>query len=168
MRLSAAGFIDTCLINGLCFVQELGSGDLNKELYLVVQVNRIGRLVYTESSKKPISQVYRRPHAVAVLSLSEALQTPADSSTDAEREISLKLYQSEEKDFGLWQEIVSKKATGKFSLLSGQPNSCVVISLRLLHGQLSALRHEFVHLLKNVPLTKKLGFPDVIFPGDLR
>ena len=43
-----------------------------------------------------------------------------------------------------------------------------MVSLRLLRGELSALRHEYIHLLKNVPLTQKLGFPDVIMPGDVR
>lgn len=44
----------------------------------------------------------------------------------------------------------------------------MVVSLRLLRGELAALRHEYIHLLKNVPLTQKLGFPDVIMPGDVR
>lgn len=44
----------------------------------------------------------------------------------------------------------------------------VVVSLRLLRGELSALRHEHIHLLKGVPMTQKLGFPDVIMPGDVR
>ncbi len=93
---------------------------------MVVQVIRLGRLLYTESSKKPLSQTYRRPHAVAVLPLAELL---ADTDTgglgtleeEEEREYPLKLYQSDEKDYGLWQhELVAKKSTSKFSLLSGQ------------------------------------------------
>jgi len=44
----------------------------------------------------------------------------------------------------------------------------IVVSLRLLRGELAALRHEHIHLLKNIPLTQKIGFPDVIMPGDVR
>ena len=101
----------------------MGNADLKRDLYLVVQVIRLGRLLYTESSKKPLSQTYRRPHAVAVLPLAELL---ADGATGAledeeEREYPLRLYQSDEKDYGLWQhELVAKKPTSKFSLLSGQ------------------------------------------------
>ena len=53
-------------------------------------------------------------------------------------------------------------------MISIVPAAGVVVSLRLLRGELSTLRHEYVHLLKNVPLTKKLGVPDVIMPGDVR
>ena len=56
----------------------MGNADLKRDLYLVVQVIRLGRLLYTESSKKPLSQTYRRPHAVAVLPLAELL---ADTDT---------------------------------------------------------------------------------------
>ena len=97
----------------------------------MVQVIRIGRLVYTESSKKPVSQTYRRPHAVAVLGLSEALHSLTEAAgsgaDDGEREFSLKLYQSEEKDYGLWHEIVARKISSKFSLLSGQSNGTLVV-----------------------------------------
>ena len=63
---------------------------------------------------------------MAVLPLAELL---ADVDTaglgnledEEEREYPLKLYQSDEKDYGLWQhELVAKKSTSKFSLLSGQ------------------------------------------------
>lgn len=50
-----------------------------------------------------------------------------------------------------------------FEILTG-----VVVSLRLLRGELAALRHEHIHLLKGIALTQKLGFPDVIMPGDVR
>lgn len=92
---------------------------------MVVQVIRLGRLLYTESSKKPLNHTYRRPHAVAVLPLAELLADNAGGfgplEEDEEREYPLKLYQSDEKDYGLWQhELVAKKSTSKFSLLSGQ------------------------------------------------
>ena len=94
---------------------------MKKDLYLVIQVIRLGRLLYTESSKKPLNQTYRRPYAVAILSLAEVLNGPDLSSWSEEREFSLKLYQSDEKEFGLWQhELATKKSNSKFSLLSGQ------------------------------------------------
>lgn len=89
----------------------------------MVQVVRLGRLLYTESSKKPLNQTYRRPHAVAVLPLAELLADAngLGAEDEEEREYPLKLYQSDEKDYGLWQhELVAKKSTSKFSLLSGQ------------------------------------------------
>jgi len=142
----------------------------------VVQVIRLGRLLYTESSKKPVNHTYRRPYAVAVLALSELINTGPISNSAEEREYSLKLYQmSDEKDYGLWQhELAAKKSanssSSKFSLLStGQLASGIVVGLRLLRGELAALRHEYIQLeLKNLPLTQKLGHAAVIMPGDVR
>lgn len=42
------------------------------------------------------------------------------------------------------------------------------MSLRILHGELSQVRDENPLLFKNICLTKKLGFSDVIMPGDVR
>lgn len=38
----------------------------------------------------------------------------------------------------------------------------------MLHGQLSQIKAENPLLFKNICLTNKLGFPDVIMPGDVR
>lgn len=108
----------------------------------MVQVIRIGRLLYTESSKKPLNHTYRRPYAVAVLALADILASGdpgvATLEHDEEREYPLKLYQSDEKDYGLWQhELVAKKSNSKFSLLSGQVSQGAVTSFALF-----SLSHE--------------------------
>ena len=119
--------------------QELGANDLRRDLHLVVQVIRVGRILYAESSKKPVNQTYRRPHAVAVLALSELLSSGAVNSSSGagnengvdgseEREFPLKLYQSEEKDYALWHEFIAKKINSKFSLLSGQMSDGMTIT----------------------------------------
>lgn len=43
-----------------------------------------------------------------------------------------------------------------------------MISLKMLHGELSQIKEDNPILFKNVSLTNKLGFPDVIMPGDVR
>lgn len=43
-----------------------------------------------------------------------------------------------------------------------------MISLKMLHGELRTIREDNPILFKNVSLTSKLGFPDVIMPGDVR
>lgn len=42
------------------------------------------------------------------------------------------------------------------------------MSLKMLHGELKHIKEENPLLFKNVSLTNKLGFPDVIMPGDVR
>lgn len=76
------------------------------------------------------------------------------------------MYQGEEKDFHQLHEQIIRN--NKCSLLPGQPNYGIVISLRVLHGELSQVREENPLLFKNICLTKKLGFSDVIMPGDVR
>lgn len=81
--------------NKICF-QDLGSGDLTKELYVVAHVYRIGRMLHSDSTKNkilsagavPTSVVgggggvlggggcgavghFKRPHAVAVLNIGD-------------------------------------------------------------------------------------------------
>ncbi|BES96770.1 dedicator of cytokinesis [Nesidiocoris tenuis] len=161
---------------------DLGRTDLTKELFIVAHVYRIGRMLANESTKnKILSQAtkelslpssggcthnvtFKRPHAVAVLNIGEAVTS---SNTD-EKEFSFKAYQTEDKDFHQLHEFIIRKVTNKYSPLPGQPNYGIVMSLRVLHGELSQVREENPLLLKNITLTKKLGFPDVIMPGDVR
>jgi len=58
---------------------------------------------------------------------------------------------------------VDSTRTLNISLLSG-----IVISLKMLHGELPQVREENPILFKNISLTRKLGFSDVIMPGDVR
>lgn len=71
------------MANALSFNQDLGNADLCKEIYLVAHVMRVGRMIYSESSKKSSgtlggnglanSHLFRRPVGVAVLNISEQL-----------------------------------------------------------------------------------------------
>lgn len=74
--------------------------------------------------------------------------------------------QGEEKEFHQLHEQIIRN--NKCSPLPGQPNYGIVVSLRVLHGELSQVREENPLLFKNICLTKKLGFSDVIMPGDVR
>lgn len=85
-------------------------------------------MMYSESSKRggtterkeaPPTHMFRRPHAVAALNLSEMI-TPREGDTD-EKEFTFKVYQTEEKDFHQLHELIIKQ-NGKFNTLSGQPN----------------------------------------------
>ena len=80
--------------------------------------------------------------------------------------IYLQVYQGEEKEFHQLHEQIIRN--NKCSPLPGQPNYGIVVSLRILHGELSQVREENPLLFKNICLTKKLGFSDVIMPGDVR
>nr|XP_022902417.1 dedicator of cytokinesis protein 3 isoform X2 [Onthophagus taurus] len=172
VKISKEGFsnyVDKLHSNCTVFT-DLGNDDLSKEIYIVAHIMRIGKMLYSESSKKTeknvstMQQVYKRPHGVAIQNLADVLLNKNDSD---EKEFTLKVYQGEEKDFHQLHESLIRQS-GKYSALSCQPNYGIIISLKMYHGQLSQIKEEHPLLFKNMSLTNKLGFPDVIMPGDVR
>uniref|UniRef100_A0A8C1RC70 Dedicator of cytokinesis 4b n=1 Tax=Cyprinus carpio TaxID=7962 RepID=A0A8C1RC70_CYPCA len=101
---------------------DLGSGDLRKDVYIVVHIIRIGRMGAGEK-KNTCNVQYRRPFGCAV-----AMTPPPHTHTH--------------------------KQTNKQTLL---------------HGDIEQLRREYMVLFtRGVSITKKLGFSDVIMPGEMR
>lgn len=74
---------------------DLGNSDLTKDMYIVAHVMRIGKMLYSESSKKtdknapPLQQVFKRPHGVAVQNMGDMVAKEGDSE---EREFTLKVF----------------------------------------------------------------------------
>ncbi|XP_066992689.2 dedicator of cytokinesis protein 3 [Anabrus simplex] len=174
VRISKEGFSNYVekLHSNCTIFTDLGNADLSRDMYLVAHVMRIGRMLYSDSVKKMSNhaasphQLFKRPHGCAVLNINEVLLNKESSSE--EREFTFKVYQAEEKDFHQLHELLIKKQSNKYSPLPGQPNYGIGISLKMLHGELSQVREENPLLFKNICLTKKLGFSDVIMPGDVR
>lgn len=44
----------------------------------------------------------------------------------------------------------------------------LAVSVKVFHGDASTIIKENMSLLQDIPLTLRLGFPDVVFPGDIR
>lgn len=146
--------------------------DLLRDLYIVAQVMRVGKMVYSESSKKVSissapavpSSYFKRPLGVAVLNIGEVLT----SNCSDEKEFTFRVFQTDEKDFSQLHDTLIRKQNSKYSPLSSHPNCGIVISLRVLDGDLRQIREENPLAFKNVSTTKKMGFPDVIMPGHVR
>lgn len=156
-----------------------GAADLNEELHLVAVVMRVGKIIQSDSIKKTEKNnsclggaTYRRPFGVGALSLGDISQfdSSLEQQSSEEREYSFKLYQSEEKDFHLLPELIIKKSSGKYSPIQtgNQSTQGIVVSLKLLHGGLGQARQEQPLLFQGTTITRKMGFPDVIMPGDVR
>lgn len=73
----------------------MGSADLAKELYLVTQIVRVGRILSTDGARRAaatgVSESYRRPLGAGVLPLTDILNTPAYHD---EREYNFKVQSS--------------------------------------------------------------------------
>lgn len=147
------------------------------DLYLVANVMRVGKMLHSESIKKgdkmSAQQNYRRPFGVGVLSLSSLVTDSigTDIVDPEEKENSFKLFQCEEKDFHQLHEMIIKKTSGKYSPINATgPNSTygIVVSMKLLHGELLQARQEQPLLFQGATIAHKIGFPDIIMPGDVR
>nr|XP_019947690.1 PREDICTED: dedicator of cytokinesis protein 4 [Paralichthys olivaceus] len=140
---------------------DLGSSDLRKDVYIIVHIVRIGRMGAGEK-KNLCSVQYRRPFGCAVVSIADLLT--ADSKDDH----LLKVYAcNTESEWYQIHENIIKKANSRYNL-SGS-NTGLAVALQLLHGDIEQLRREYMVLFtRGVSITRKLGFSDVIMPGEMR
>lgn len=72
-------------------------------------------------------------------------------------------------------ELIIKKSSGKYQPIATTGSSSqagvnqgILVSLKLLHGGLGQARIEQPLLFQSATITRKIGFPDVIMPGDVR
>ncbi|XP_029102505.1 dedicator of cytokinesis protein 4b isoform X2 [Scleropages formosus] len=140
---------------------DLGSSDLRKDVYIVVHIIRIGRMGAGE--KKNVCNVqYRRPFGCAVISVADLLT--ADSRDDH----LLKVYtcNAENEWFQIHDNII-RKVSSRYNLLGSSAG--LAVSLQLLHGDMELIRREYMTLFtRDISISKKLGFSDVIMPGEMR
>lgn len=154
-----------------------GATEINSDLYLVTNVVRVGKMLQEsvkKNEKSTPTQVFRRPFGVGVLPLSLLLSSSNNTDNlveSEEKEHSFRLFQCEEKDFNQLHEMLIKKTSGKYSPISGSGiiNSYGIgVSVKMLHGELVQARQEQPLLFQGAVITRKMGFPDIIMPGDVR
>uniref|UniRef100_A0A6Q2Y601 Dedicator of cytokinesis 3 n=1 Tax=Esox lucius TaxID=8010 RepID=A0A6Q2Y601_ESOLU len=154
-------------VDRLCALfTDLSSKDLKRDLYIVAQVIRTGRMLLNDSKKGPPHVQYRRPYGCAVLAMSDVFHTITDLKE--EKDFVLKVYtcNNENEWFQIHENIIRKSST-KYSAPS--TNYGLIISLQLLRGELDQIRRENQTVFtRALAITRKLGFPDVILPGDTR
>uniref|UniRef100_A0A8C8HFP2 Dedicator of cytokinesis 3 n=1 Tax=Oncorhynchus tshawytscha TaxID=74940 RepID=A0A8C8HFP2_ONCTS len=158
---------NTDKVDRLCALfTDLSNKDMKRDLYIVSQVIRTGRMLLNDSKKGPPHVQYRRPYGCAVLAMSDVLQTI--SELKEEKEFVLKVYtcNNENEWYQIHENIIRKSST-KYTAPS--TNYGLIISLQLLRGEMEQIRRENPMIFnRGVAITRKLGFPDVIMPGDIR
>ncbi|GLG95601.1 Uncharacterized protein GBIM_02534 [Gryllus bimaculatus] len=153
---------------------DLGSRDLSREkVYLVCYVVRVGAMEvrdidHRRSShipKKPPGDAMRRPFGVAAMDITLYINGRFESDEDKQHFIPfLQCCDRDNLDGTLRRILTVKDLTQREHKGQG-----LWISLRLLHGDLKQAREEYPHLvLGNVAIARKMGFPEVILPGDVR
>ncbi|XP_069792936.1 dedicator of cytokinesis protein 3 isoform X11 [Narcine bancroftii] len=154
-------------IDRLCALfTDLSNKDLKRDLYIIAHVIRIGRMLSNDSKKGPPHVQYRRPYGCAVLSMMDIL--PSSSELREEKDFVLKVYTcNNENEWYQIHENIIRKSSNKYTAAS--TNYGMIISLQLLRGDMDHIRRENPIIFnRGVAITRKLGFPDVIMPGDIR
>ncbi|XP_041966615.1 dedicator of cytokinesis protein 4 isoform X2 [Alosa sapidissima] len=140
---------------------DLGSSDLRKDVYVVAHIIRIGRMVAGE--KKSVSNVqYRRPFGCAIISIADLL------TVDSKDDHLLKVYSCNmETEWYQIHDSIIRKVSSRYSLVGS--NTGLSMSLQLLHGDMEQIRKDYMRLFtRNISITKRLGFSDIIMPGEIR
>ncbi|XP_011679069.1 dedicator of cytokinesis protein 4 isoform X5 [Strongylocentrotus purpuratus] len=150
---------------------DMSNKDMERDLYLTCHIIRCGQMKPTrhQDNKKATGPNFRRPYGYGVLKVTHILKMPEDDGREGKEEV-MKIYvanQADEKDFASLHDQIIRNTSRKGTSASG--NIGITVKLLMLHGHLDSLKKE-KHLLFNRghSVTHKLGFSDIIMPGDLR
>lgn len=111
-------------------------------------------------------QSYRRPFGCAVLEISQFNKLSADATTvSQEYQMPVFIPANEAAFSTLHEDIISSR----IKEIEKSPRADhLAVNVRILYGETSVLVKDNPTLFSDVPLTSRLGFSDVVFPGDQR
>ncbi|PSN51994.1 Dedicator of cytokinesis protein 1 [Blattella germanica] len=153
---------------------DLGSRDLSREkVYLVCYVVRLGAMEVRDIDHRRSSHIQkkahadgmRRPFGVAAMDITLYFNGKIEGNEEDHHFVPfLQCCDRDSLDGTLRRILTLKELTPKEHKGQG-----LWTSLKLLHGDLKQVREENPHLvLGNVTIARKMGFPEVILPGDVR
>uniref|UniRef100_A0A8B9NE39 Dedicator of cytokinesis 2 n=1 Tax=Accipiter nisus TaxID=211598 RepID=A0A8B9NE39_9AVES len=146
---------DIEMLNNLKAVfTDLGSKDLKRErLFLVCQIIRVGRMDLRETYSRKLSTGLRRPFGISVMDITDITKGKCESDEDK-------------------QYFIPRAGGSGTSHEANVPRSVPAgfwVSLKMLWGDLSQVRKDHPHLVdRSTVVARKLGYPEVIMPGDVR
>ncbi|KAK7122279.1 hypothetical protein R3I94_019413 [Phoxinus phoxinus] len=162
---------------------DLGSEDLTREkISFVCQIVRVGRMELRDNNTKKLTSGLRRPFGVAVMDVTDIITGKMDDEDkqhfipfqplaldDAIRHRQLNISRfsprvAGENDF--LQTVINKVIAAKEVNHKGQG---LWVTLKLLPGDIHQIRKDFPHLVdRSTAVARKMGFPEIIMPGDVR
>uniref|UniRef100_A0A3Q2DTW0 Dedicator of cytokinesis 1 n=2 Tax=Cyprinodon variegatus TaxID=28743 RepID=A0A3Q2DTW0_CYPVA len=142
---------------------DLGSEDLKREkISFVCQIVRVGRMELRDNNTKKLTSGLRRPFGVAVMDVTDIITGKLDDE-DKQHFIPFQPVAGEN-DF--LQTVINKVITAKEVNHKGQG---LWVTLKLLPGDIHQIRKDFPHLVdRSTAVARKMGFPEIIMPGDVR
>jgi dedicator of cytokinesis protein 1 len=185
VRWNRQGIASSYFSNIRVLFTDLSSRDLERnKIYLVAYVVRIGgmdikgddsrrvsvassvlskrnSMQSQHSSSLNLNELMRRPFGVAAFDLTPIIKKADDFKSDTQLSMPFIQCEKETLDQTL-KKLINNKEMGK-------DGSNIWISVELLHGDLKQLKEEYPHLIHgSISHARKMGFPEVIFPGDVR
>ncbi|KAJ4468210.1 hypothetical protein J3R30DRAFT_1684989 [Lentinula aciculospora] len=111
---------------------------------------------------------FRRPFGCAVLELTQLAQMAAnDSDVHGPKEYSMPIYvPTNEAAFSMLHQSIIDNDTKEFEKFVRADT--LVVSIKVYRGDAPTIIKENTSVLQDTPHTLRLGFPDVVFPGDVR
>ncbi|XP_068161895.1 dedicator of cytokinesis protein 1 [Antennarius striatus] len=142
---------------------DLGSEDLKREkISFVCQIVRVGRMELRDNNTRRLTSGLRRPFGVAVMDVTDIITGKMDDE-DKQHFIPFQPVAGES-DF--LQTVINKVITAKEVNHKGQG---LWVTLKLLPGDIHQIRKDFPHLVdRSTAVARKMGFPEIIMPGDVR
>uniref|UniRef100_M4APV2 Dedicator of cytokinesis 1 n=1 Tax=Xiphophorus maculatus TaxID=8083 RepID=M4APV2_XIPMA len=142
---------------------DLGSEDLKREkISFVCQIVRVGRMELRDNNTKKLTSGLRRPFGVAVMDVTDIITGKMDDE-DKQHFIPFQPVAGEN-DF--LQTVINKVIAAKEVNHKGQG---LWVTLKLLPGDIHQIRKDFPHLVdRSTAVARKMGFPEIIMPGDIR
>uniref|UniRef100_A0A8C1W9A0 Dedicator of cytokinesis 1 n=1 Tax=Cyprinus carpio TaxID=7962 RepID=A0A8C1W9A0_CYPCA len=165
VRWSSSGLVKDIdqLHNLRAVFTDLGSEDLKREkISFVCQIVRVGRMELRDNNTKKLTSGLRRPFGVAVMDVTDIITGKMDDE-DKQHFIPFQPVAGEN-DF--LQTVINKVIAAKEVNHKGQG---LWVTLKLLPGDIHQIRKDFPHLVdRSTAVARKMGFPEIIMPGDVR
>uniref|UniRef100_A0A0A9Z7E6 Dedicator of cytokinesis protein 1 n=1 Tax=Lygus hesperus TaxID=30085 RepID=A0A0A9Z7E6_LYGHE len=155
-------------INRKLLFSDLGIRDLLREkVYLVCYVIRVGAMDAKSKNHSVITNVadaVRRPLGVAAKDITLIVNGKLGNSEEDPLTLPLIMCEKDNMEATLKKLMTNKDLTHKDHKGQG-----LKVILKMLHGDLKQLREGDPHLMIGpVAVARKMGFPEVILPGDVR
>ncbi|CAG8572594.1 10759_t:CDS:2, partial [Paraglomus occultum] len=165
---------------------DISPHDIQEQVYLVCRIVRTGSMKIADKDKespkdtssisstidqsppqpntKPIPQTFRRPFGCAILEITHIFQGKEKESLS---EHVMPIYvPTQESTFATLHEDIIHSHMKEFE--KSPRAEMISVSIRPFYGEAVTIIKENPALLQNIPITSRLGFADVVFPGDTR
>ncbi|KAH9917284.1 cytoplasmic protein [Amylocystis lapponica] len=111
---------------------------------------------------------FRRPFGCAVLELTQLHTMAAEQSeVSSTREHTMPIYvATNEATFSMLHQDILNHNTKEYE--KSPRAEMMAVSIKIFYGDAETIVRENTSLLQDTPLSLRLGFPDVVFPGDVR